>query len=82
MLHAQQHGYQRLLQFLVELLELRKRSELRPQRVMQAQRDVGIFCCVFRRLVYGYLVEGELLGAFARDVLIGDCFDAQVTRRR
>jgi hypothetical protein len=39
------------------------------QRLVQAQGDVGVFGGVRAGLLQGDLVEGQLLGAFAGDVL-------------
>jgi hypothetical protein len=69
-LHVQKHRHKRLLNLLVDLAQRRLLSQLLPKRFVQLQRDVSIF----RRVRSGRfeidLVEGQLLGAFARDVLV------------
>ena len=42
--------------------------ELRPQVMVQPQRDIGVFRCIRARLLQGNLIEGQLLGALARHV--------------
>ncbi|MDR6205547.1 hypothetical protein QF025_004267 [Paraburkholderia graminis] len=57
------------------------RRELRIQRLMQTQRDVGVFGCVFGGLVERDFVETDLLRALARDVFILDRLDAEMAQR-
>ena len=79
--HGLQHGHQRLLEFFVQRAQRRFGLKARPQRLVQAQRHVGIFGRVLRGGVDGHLVKGDLLGALARDRLVLDRFDAQVALR-
>ncbi len=81
MLHAQQDRDQRLFEFLVEPLQLRYRCDLRPQRVMQLQGDIGIFGRIFRRLVHRHLVESELFRALAGNIREGNGLNAQIRQR-
>ncbi len=68
MLHTQQHRDQRLFKLLVQSPQLGYGFDLRPQRVMQPQGDIGIFRRVFRRLVHRHLVERELFRALAGNI--------------
>ena len=82
LLHAQQHGQQRLLEFLIEPVQRGHALDLRPQHPMQAQCHVRVFGGVLRRPVHGHLVEGQLLSALARDFLVRDRAHAEITQRR
>ena len=68
-LHREQHRHERLLDRLVQGLQARQGLDLRPQRAMQAQRDIRILSGIFRRLVHVDLVERQLLRALAGDIL-------------
>ncbi len=82
MFHAQQHRDQRLLDFFVQFRQRRYAAELRPQHLVQPQRDVGVFGRIFGRLVHRHLAEGDLLRAFAGDVLVVNRLDAEILRGR
>ena len=49
---------------------------------MQAQRHIRVFGGVLRGPVHRHLVEGQLLGALARDFLVRDRAHAEITQRR
>ena len=67
-LHALEHRHQRDLDLAVDALQRRLGRELRPQRAMQAQGDVGILGGVARGVVQRHVRERDLLGALAGDV--------------
>ena len=52
------------------------RFEFWPQRLVQAQRDVGVFRRVFGRALHVHGRERNLLGAFAGDVFVVNGFVA------
>ena len=79
-LHALQYRHQRLLDLLVEPGQRRHGLELRPQFLVQPQRDVGVFRGVLGRSLDAHLVEADLLGALAGDVLEMNGADAEVFR--
>ena len=56
--------------------------ELRPQRLVQPQRDVGVLGGVLGGALHRHLVEADLLGALAGDVLVVDGVDAEVVLRQ
>jgi hypothetical protein len=77
-LHVQKHRHKRLFNLLVDLAQRRLLSQLLPKRFVQLQRDVSIFRRVRSSRFEIDLVEGELLGAFARDVLVVNRLFSQV----
>ena len=79
--HAQQHRHQRLFAFFVQRLERGHGGDLRPQHLVQAQRDVGVLGGIFGGLVDRHLAEGDLLGALAGDVFVVNGADAEITLR-
>ena len=81
MLHGEEHRHERLLDVLVEPRERRHALELRPQRAVQAQRDVGILGRILRGALYRHLVEAQLLRALARDVLVADGAQPEIALR-
>ena len=53
-------------------------GELRVQRLMDAQRDVGVLGRVGRGALDIDLIEADLLGAFAAQVFVGDGGESEV----
>ena len=66
--NARQHGYQRHLKFPIERGKRGRLIELFRQHLVQTERDLGVLSSIRRGLFYWHLVEGQLLGAFARDI--------------
>ena len=54
-------------------------SMLRPEGLMQLQRDVGILGRIFRGALHVDLIEGDLLRALAGDVLEVNGLDAEIS---
>ena len=71
-LDTRQHRHQRHLDLGQHLGQARDGLQLRPQRLVQTQGDVGIFRRVGAGQLQSNLVEGQLLGALAGNVLEGD----------
>ncbi len=80
--HARQHRHQRHLQFVVEFLQGRQRLQLRPEVLMQSQRDVGILGGIRPGLLDGHLRERNLLGAFAGHIFVVNGGMAEVFQRQ
>ena len=78
--HVQQNGHERLLDIGIHLAQRLYFLELAPQRFVQLQRDVGVLCRIRRRGLQVDLVEGELLGPLAGDILVMDGFAAEHIR--
>ena len=78
LLHAREHRHQRHFDLGVDRLGARLGCELRPQRVVQAQRDVGVFGGVAAGGVEVDLRERDLLGALAGHVLVVDRLVAEM----
>jgi hypothetical protein len=80
--HARKHRHERHLDRLEHRTQLRLAFELRPQRVMQAQRNVGVLGRIVGRTLHVDLRERDLPGALAGDVLVADRLDAEVLVRQ
>ncbi len=63
-LDLKEHGAAGYFQ-LVDVLQGRVGSQLRPKLLMHLQAKVGIFAGVGAGLLYGYMGKGDLLCAFA-----------------
>ena len=74
-----EHRHERLLDLLVQALQRRNALDLRPQRLVQAQRHVGIFGGILRGALDRHLAEADLLCAFAGDILVGDGAASEIT---
>ncbi len=81
-LHAREHRDQGHLDLPVEIQQGGLRLQPRPQRLVQAQGHVRILGGIGAGLLQGDLVEGELLGALAGDVLEVDGLLLQVLPRQ
>ena len=68
-LDPRQHWHQWHLDLGQHRGQARNRLQLREQRLVQAQGHVGVFGGIRASLVQSDLVEGQLLGALAGDVL-------------
>ena len=77
-LHVGKDRHQRQLDALQYRLQRGNRLQLRPQRLMQPQRDVGIFGGIGGGLVQFDLVEGELLDPLAGNLFEGDGLHPQI----
>ena len=66
--NARQHGHQRHLQLPIERGKRGRLIELFRQHLVQAERDLSVLSGIGRGLFYRHLVEGQLLGALARDI--------------
>ena len=82
LLHAREHGHQRHLDLVEYLLQLRLGFELRPQRVMQAQRDIRIFGRILGSALHVDLREGDLFCTFSCHVFVVDGVHAEVFFRQ
>ncbi|MNM84807.1 hypothetical protein D3C81_969070 [compost metagenome] len=81
-LDARQHRHQRHLDLGQHFRQRGNGLQLGPQGLVQAQGDVGILGGVGAGLLQGDLVEGQLLGALAGDVLEADGAVAEVLQRQ
>ena len=81
-LDTRQHRHQRHLDVLEHLAQAWRGLQLLPQRLVQAQGHVGIFCRIGPGLFQGDLVEGQLLGTLAGNVLEADGAVRQVLLRQ
>ncbi|MNZ61040.1 hypothetical protein D3C78_791220 [compost metagenome] len=81
-LDARQHRHQRHLDLGQHLGQCRHGLQLLPQGLVQAQGHVGVLGGVGAGLLEGDLVEGQLLGALAGDVLEADGAVAEVLQRQ
>ncbi len=81
-LDARQHRHQRHLDVAQHARQRRRGLQLSPECLVQAQGDVGVLGRVGAGLLEGNLVEGQLLGALAGDVLETDGFVLEVALRQ
>ena len=81
-LDARQHRHQRDLDFAQHLGQGGHGFEASPKLLMQTQGHVGIFGGVGAGLLQSDLVEGQLLGALAGDVLEANGAVVQVLQRQ
>ena len=81
-LDARQHRHQRHLDLGQHLEQRWRLLQLAEQGLVQAQGDIGVLGSVGPRLLDGDLVEGQLLGALAGDVLEADGATAEVLQRQ
>ena len=81
-LHAEQHFGHRQFDVAVEASSSRLRGELRAQRLMHAQGDVGILGGIFGGALDVDLGEGDARGALAGDVVVADGRQAADGARR
>ena len=79
--HIEEHSHERLLDRLVYVSQRRDLFQLRPQRLVQLQRNVRILCGIGGGLFEIDLVEGQLFGTLAGDVLVVNRLFAQVLAR-
>jgi hypothetical protein len=80
MFHRLQDGRQWHLDIAKHSLQLRLHRQLRCQYVVQAQRDVGIFCGIVRGFLDFNLVEGQLLHPFASNFFKRCGFHTEIMR--
>ncbi len=76
--HAEQHRDERLLDLFIDRLQARRLLKFAPQVLVQPERDLRVFGSVGRRLLEIDLVEGQLPGAFAGNILIVDRVDVEI----
>ncbi len=81
-LDARQHRHQRHLDLGQHLEQRWRLLQLAEQGLVQAQGDIGVLGSVGPRLFDGDLVEGQLLGTLAGDVLEADGAAAEVLERQ
>ena len=81
-LHPRQHRHQGQLDRLQHLGQAAHLRQARAQFAVQAQGDVDVLAGVGGRLLQGDLVEGELFGALAGDLLERDGLLPQVLQRQ
>jgi hypothetical protein len=67
-----EHRHEWLLDLLIQPRELRKAAQLRPERLVQAQRHVGVLSGVLARALHRHLIEADLLGALAGQVGVAE----------
>ena len=79
-LHAVEHLGHRQFDVAVEAFELFLRRQPRRQRLMHAQRDVGILGGVFGGALDGDLGEADARGALAGDLVVADGVQPGVAR--
>ena len=53
-------------------------KQARPEKLIKAQRIVGVFCGVVQRLVKFYPVKGDFIFAAAADFFLGNHFMVKV----
>jgi hypothetical protein len=81
-LHPEQDLAHRHLELAVDARELRVGRDLRVERVVQAQRDVGILGRVLGRAVDVDLVEADLARALAAHLVVGIVFQSRCRHAR
>ncbi|MNQ55968.1 hypothetical protein D3C85_700780 [compost metagenome] len=81
-LDPRQHRHQRHLDLAQDPGQARLGFELGPQALVQAQGHIGVFRRVRPGQFQGDLVEGQLLGALAGDVLEADGAVVEVFQRQ
>ena len=78
--HREQDFHGGQFDLLVDVIEFFVAGDLRVKRVMQLQRDIGIFCGVIGGALYFDLIKSDLRYTPARHILKGDGPGAEVAR--
>ena len=81
-LHVEQHLADRHLDPLVDVAQLRHRFDARPQRLVQAERDLGVLGRILGRAVERHVVEADLARPLAADLRVRERAPAQVPLRQ